>query len=560
MKNVFLCIFSLFFLALMQGCGSSGGSSSQGQGLSTSSLTVAISPASASMDAGTSQVFKATVAGDSSASGVAWAVTGGGTLSNESSSSVTLTAPASPGTVTLTATSKANASKSAKVTIAIAARPQIQISKLPTAIQGQKYNATMSVQGGVAPFTWKIVSGSLPPGLSLSANPPSIVGTPTTPGTYNFTLEITDSGTPPQTATLPETIVVTAPLALAPITAPTATVGNSFILALNASGGTMPYTFSISAGSLPAGVSLNAATGTVFGTPTAAANSSFTVKVADSSTPPQTASASGSINVTTGLHITGSALPDAVSGSAYSATVAASGTTPPVTWSVVSGSLPAGLTLNASTGAVTGTPTAVGSTTFTLQAKDSSTPAQTGTASSTINVYAPLVISSTVPDAVANQPYNGQLTATGGDAPFAWVITAGSLPTGLTLNGATGQITGTPTTGGTVSFTVQATDSAHPPQVKQQAINFQTNSLLSVVTNTVPNLVAGLLYNTQLSTQGGVGPITWNVSAGALPTGVNLDASTGILSGTVGLSATGGNVTVQATDASTPPQTATSVL
>jgi len=129
---------------------------------------------------------------------------------------------------------------------------------------------------------------------------------------------------------------------------------------------------------------------------------------------------------------------------------------------------------------------------------DSSTPPQTGTSSSTINVYAPLVISATVPNAVANQPYNGSLSATGGDGPFMWAITAGSLPQGLTLNASTGAISGTPTTGGTVSFTVQATDSAHPPQVKQQAINFQTNSLLSIITNTVPNLVTGLLYNTQL--------------------------------------------------------------
>ncbi len=88
----------------------------------------------------------------------------------------------------------------------------------------------------------------------------------------------------------------------------------------------------------------------------------------------------------------------------------------------------------------------------------------------------------------------------------------------------------------------------------------EPTSLLSILTNTVPNLVAGLLYNTQLSTQGGVGPITWNVNAGVLPTGLNLDVNTGILSGTVGVSATGGNVTVQATDSSAPPQTASTVL
>jgi hypothetical protein len=512
------------------------------------------------MAAGSSQSFKATVTGDSTGEGVSWAVTGGGTLTHETLSAVTLTAPTTAGTTTLTATSKANTSKSTKVTVTVTAKPQIQVAKLPTAVTGKGYNAALSVQGGVAPFKWSIVAGSLPSGLSLNATPPSIVGTPTTPGTYNFTLQIVDSSTPPQTATLPETIVVAAPLALAPVSAPTATVGNSFIFALNASGGITPYTYSISAGALPAGLTLNTATGAISGTPTAAANASFTVQVADSSSPAQTAAASASLTVATGLHISGSTVPDAVSGAAYNTVLSASGGVNPVTWSIASGSLPAGLTLNAASGTISGTPSAVGSTTFTLKVMDSSSPAQSGTSSSTINVYAPLAVSATVPNAVANQPYNGSLTATGGDAPFTWAITAGTLPQGLTLNSSTGQITGTPTTGGTVSFTVQAIDSAHPPQVKQQAINFQTNSRLSVVTNTVPDLVAGLLYNTQLTTQGGAGPVTWNVSAGALPTGVNLDANTGILSGTVGLSATGGNVTVQATDSSTPPQTATSVL
>ncbi len=510
------------------------------------------------MDAGASEVFKATVTGDSTDSGVSWSATGG-TLSAESSSSVTLTAPASAGTVTLTATSKANASKSTKVAITVAAKPQIAVTKLPTAVDGKPYDANESVTGGVAPFKWAIISGSLPPGLSLDANPPSIVGDPTTPGTYNFTMQITDSSTPPQTATEAETIVVTTPLVLAPVTAPQATVGNSFILSLSATGGITPYTYGIT-GTLPAGLTLNPATGTISGIPTGAANASFSVTVSDSSSPAQTASATESFSIVAGLKITGSALADAVSGVAYSASLAASGATAPVTWTVASGTLPVGLTLNASTGAVSGLPTVVGSSTVSFKATDSSTPPQTGTSSSTINVFAPLVIASTVPNAVANQPYTGSLTATGGDAPFTWAITAGSLPAGLTLNSSTGQITGTPTTGGSVSFTVQATDSAHPPQVKQQAINFQTNSLLSIVTNTVPNLVTGLLYNTQLSTQGGVGPVTWNVNAGALPLGVNLDANTGILSGVVGLGATGGNVTVQATDSSTPPQTAVTNL
>jgi large repetitive protein len=558
MKNFFLCLCSLVTLFLMQGCGSSGGS--RNQGLSSSSVAVTVTPSSAAMDAGTSLNFKATVSGDSTSSGVSWAVTGGGTLSNQTTSSVTLTAPANPGTITLTATSKANTSKGTKVTVTVADKPQIGATPLPNGVSGQPYSAALSVSGGTAPFKWSVSAGNLPPGLNLNASTATITGTPTATGTYAFSLQTVDSSTPPQTATQPETIVINAPLAIAPVTAPTATVGNSFIFAISATGGATPYTWSIAAGSLPAGLTLNAVTGAISGVPTTAASASFTVKVSDSASPAQSATASGTITVANGLHVTGSSVPDAVSGSPYSAVLSVTSGVNPVTWSITSGTLPGGLSLNSATGTISGQPTTPGSSTFTLKVTDSSNPAQSGTSSSTLNVYAPLAISSTVPDAVANQPYNGELTATGGSAPFTWVITAGSLPQGLTLDSATGKITGTPTTGGTVSFTVQATDSAHPPQVKQQAINFRTNSPLSILTTTVPNLVTGLFYNTQLAAQGGAGPITWSLNAGTLPNGLSLDASTGILSGTVALGATSGSVTVQATDGSTPPRTATSVL
>src|ERR1700727_1569827 len=103
--------------------------------LSSSSVAALfLLPSSASMDAGSSQTFKATVTGDSTDEGVSWAVTGGGTLTNETSSAVTLTAPTTAGTTTLTATSKANAGKSTKVVVTVAAKPQIQVAKLPTAV------------------------------------------------------------------------------------------------------------------------------------------------------------------------------------------------------------------------------------------------------------------------------------------------------------------------------------------------------------------------------------------------------------------------------------------
>ncbi|HZY05685.1 MAG TPA: Ig domain-containing protein, partial [Anaeromyxobacteraceae bacterium] len=145
---------------------------------------------------------------------------------------------------------------------------------------------------------------------------------------------------------------------------PWGTTGVAYSATLSASGGTTPYSWSVSAGSLPAGLSLAAATGIISGTPAAAGSSSFTVRVADASSPQLSAMKDLSITVVDPLAVTTASLADATINVAYTATLAASGGTTPYSWSLASGTLPAGLALG-STGAVSGTPTAVGTSTFT---------------------------------------------------------------------------------------------------------------------------------------------------------------------------------------------------
>lgn len=163
-------------------------------------------------------------------------------------------------------------------------------------VVGVPFSQSLGALGGTPPYTWSLVSGSLPTGLSLSTSG-VISGTPTVVGTSSFTVQVTDSSLPPQTATSTElSITVLAPLAVTTSTLPDGQLGTAYSQTLAATGGTTPYTWLVLSGSLPAGLSLSTS-GVISGTPTAAGTSSFTVEVADSSRPQLTASASLSITV-----------------------------------------------------------------------------------------------------------------------------------------------------------------------------------------------------------------------------------------------------------------------
>lgn len=153
-------------------------------------------------------------------------------------------------------------------------------------------------------------------------------------------------------------------------------------------------------------------------------------------------------------------LPDGIVGTPYNQIVSATGGTAPYTFSVSSGSLPTGLALNGTTGAITGTPTTAGTFTFTITARDAN--GCLGSRLYTVTIAAagcPVITlnPATLPPGIVGSPYSQAVTATGGTAPYAYAISSGALPAGLTINAATGVISGTPTTPGLFNFTVQAT-------------------------------------------------------------------------------------------------------
>jgi hypothetical protein len=165
---------------------------------------------------------------------------------------------------------------------------------------GSPYAATLTASGGTSPYTWSLPAGSsLPGGLTLNPDG-TITGTPTTVGTTTVNVQVTDSGSPAQTATQQLTLTVNPP-PLVVTTAgplPAATVGSAYAASVAASGGTSPYHWSLPAGSsLPGGLTLNP-DGTITGTPTTAGTSSVAVTVTDAAAPsPLTATKNLSITV-----------------------------------------------------------------------------------------------------------------------------------------------------------------------------------------------------------------------------------------------------------------------
>src|SRR5438094_1196364 len=216
--------------------------------------------------------------------------------------------------------------------------------------------ATFSVSAaGTAPLSYQWKKN----GAAVNGASSSTYSTPATSNSDNggqFTVVVSNSaGSVTSSAAILTVNASIPPLQVTSSQLPGGTVASAYSTTLSASGGTSPYSWSVSSGTLPTGLSLSSS-GTLSGTPTVAGAFPFTVTVKDAAT--GSASASLSINVVglPLLQITSSQLPGGTVGSAYSATLSASGGTSPYSWSVSSGTLPTGLSLS-STGTISGTPT-----------------------------------------------------------------------------------------------------------------------------------------------------------------------------------------------------------
>jgi large repetitive protein len=335
-----------------------------------------------------------------------------------------------------------------------------------------------------------------------------------------------------------------------PATCPAATVGQPYSLTLYLTrdspsdpprGGDFDCaTFHVTSGSFPPGLSISDE-GTISGTPTVAGSYGFYLTVRYDKTPSCGKTPSDDrfiINVNAPpqrLVVQTSSLPDANIGQPYTAPAlsAAGGTVS--SWSVASGTLPTGLTLNSTNGVISGTPSQSGVFTFTVQANGSP---NNDSKQLTVFVLAPLDLGlapagtpvaaqPTVVNMKLATPVSWGVKATGGREPYTY--SADTLPAGITLN-ADGTVTGTPTLAGQTKSTITVKDARGTADTLQ--VTFTTKALLAFHKTKQPRAgKVGTLYSWRLPVAGASETKVFLVS-GAIPPGLSLDEATGLLSGT----------------------------
>ncbi|MEI2301004.1 putative Ig domain-containing protein [Ensifer sp. MJa1] len=490
----------------------------------------------------------ATVAANSTANPVTLSLSGG------AADSVAVTAAPSHGTATAsgtaisyapdpgysgadsftyTATNATGTSAPATVTVTVGA-PTFAFTPAAGALDagtvGRAYSQSISAANGTAPYRYAISTGALPSGLHFDTSSGAITGTPTTDGTYGFAISATDANGATGSATYTLAIGRQVPV-----------VGNvSVTVAANSTAN--PVTLSLSGGAADS-VAVTAApshgTATASGTaisyapdPGYSGADSFTYTAANATG----TSAPATVTVTVGAPTfaftpAAGALDAGTVGRAYSQSVSVANGTAPYRYAVSTDALPSGLHFDASSGAITGTPTTDGTYGFTITATDAN--GATGSAAYTVAIGRQIPVVGNVSATVAaNSTANPvTLSLSGGAADSVAVVAAASHGT-ATASGMTISYAPDPGYSGADSFTytaANATGTSAPAMVKITIV--APKLIFSPAGGDLPDAMAGETYSAKVTAKGGQGGILYSHSRGELPIGMILNVSTGELTG-----------------------------
>jgi large repetitive protein len=524
LKEIFMswrkCVLVGFMMAAaicLSGCGGS-----------SKSPSVTVTASAATVDGTDTVTLTATVANDKNSGGVTWAASAG-TVSG-TTATATYTAPAassSAQTVTVTATSVADTSKTGTVTLTVPAAPAVTTTSTGLASSvGSAYSVTLAASGGITPYTWALTSGTLPSCLSVtSAGVISGTITASCAGTYSdLVFTVTDSGTPTAltaTQTLSMTLAAATAITFSGAVPATATYGAAYTGSAAATGGAGALAYKLSSGSLPAGLSLNASTGAVTGTPAAVGSSTFAIEAYDGYGDAATQSYTITVNQATPT-LSFAAISTKTYGDAAFAVSASSASTGAVTYSVTSG--PA--TISGSTVTLTGVGTVVLGAS---QAATTNYTAATATTSFTVNPE-PVTLSFA---SISTKVYGDAAFTVSASSVSSGTITYSVTSGPATIDSSSGLVT--MTGAGTVVLGVSQAASGNYAAATAST-SFTVNPALSITTaSELPTGASGVAYSQQLAATGGLGTYSWSLTgasdaANLATLGLSF-SSAGVLSG-----------------------------
>ncbi|TDO18119.1 putative Ig domain-containing protein [Mycobacterium sp. BK086] len=378
------------------------------------------------------------------------------------------------------------------------------------------------VSAGTEPITWTVTAGAEPAGLQVTSAG-VLSGTPTATGAYDFTVTATNGyGTDTQhfTGTV---LAAVAPVITTTALGGTPQAGTPYSQVIVATG-SVPMTWAVEVGSLPTGLNLDEDSGVISGTPTVSGAYSFTIRATNAAGYDDQAF-SGSI-AGAPPNITTTSLNPLSQGAAFSQTPVHTGTAP-IDWTVSAGTLPTGLSQDPSTGQIYGTPSSSGAYDFTVQAENafgSDTQQYTGT----IAAGTPVIGTSSLGTLYRAVAFSLTPSVTGA-TPITWSKPTGSLPSGLSLNTSTGEISGTPSAAGSYSFTLRATNGYG--SVDQAFSGSVLESTPSITESSLDSITTSVAFSQTLHASG-YPTITWSNPSGSLPAGLTFDSATATISGT----------------------------
>jgi hypothetical protein len=405
----------------------------------------------------------------------------------------------------------------------------ISTSPVSTTINSGQTTTLSVVASGFAPLSYQWYQGASGVTTTPVGTDSASFTTPVLTATTSYWVRVTNSLNLTGADSAAAVVTVRQPAAIVTQPAPiTINSGETTALSVVASGeAPLSYQwYQGASGVTTTPVGTNSAS---FTTPVLFVTTSYWVKVSNSVNPTGASSDTAQVTATpplTPLIITASPLATGAAGASYNVSLEAVGGTTPYTWTLSSGTLPAGLSLS-SDGILSGTPTVAGTntSTFTVQAEDSNN--ITGTKAFSLTISDLRIVTTTLPTAVKSVPFIHNLNGSGGNAPHAWSVSTGPLPSGITLSSA-GVLSGTPTTAGNSTFTLRLTDAAGFSVSRQFTLPVSATFLPPVVDPVnFPMTPIGTTFGYTVSALNY--PKTFAISG--LPKGMKSIPATGVISG-----------------------------